>query len=116
MQNVAAGPDGRAFIGGLRGCGRNVLELESHDVDIGSEASYGRQIVVMRRDLDVGHLARGRVTFRRECMDAVTHPARGYGEHAAQLAATQNADDGTWKDRLKNRFHEAIKSCFVAGV
>src|SRR5262245_46372686 len=106
VQHRAAGSDGRAFGGGLRGRRRNVLELERHDVYVGGEAANGDQVVVMRLDLDVGYLPRRRVGFRREGVDAVAHPARGDGEHAAQLAAAQNADDRTGKYWLINGFHE----------
>ena len=87
VQDRAARPDGGAFGGGLRGRRRNVFELERHDIYIGGEAANGDQVVVMRLDLNIGHLPRGRVCLGREGVDAVAHPARGDGEHAAQLAA-----------------------------
>ena len=87
VQNRAAGSDRRAFGGGLRRRRRNVFKLECHDIDIGGEAANGDQIVIMRLDLDVGHLACRRVGFGREGVDSITHPARGDGEHTAELSA-----------------------------
>ena len=66
------------------GIGRNVFELECHDIYIGGEAANGDQVVVLRLDLDVGHLPRGRVGLGREGVDAVAHPARGDGESRAR--------------------------------
>src|SRR5262249_6139607 len=55
-------------------------------------------VVVGGDDFDVGDLSRWRVVFRREGVDTIAQAACGHREHAAQLTAAEDADDGTGKD------------------
>ena len=62
------------------------------------------EIVVRPHDLDVGHLAGGRVGIRRIRVNAIAHPSRGDREHSPELAAPQHADGRTWKNRQAGGF------------
>jgi hypothetical protein len=97
-QRAAVGPDDRVRFGRGGGGRGHVLEFEGHDVDSLREGRDRLDIVVRRVDFDVGDLAGGRVVLGRECVDAIAKTARGHREHAAELTASENADDGAWRD------------------
>ncbi len=86
---------------GSGGCGGgDVFEFERDHVHVGGEAADGVEIVVGRVDFHVGDLAGGRVFVGRERVDPIAHAAGGDGEHAAQLAAAQDADGRAGEDRV----------------
>ena len=92
VQRHAGRPHRRQRFDGVDRFDRHVLELERHDVHLAGERAQRIEVLVRRRDLDVGHLAGRRVFVRRERVDAVAHAPRGDGEHAPELAAAEHAE------------------------
>ena len=82
--------------------GRNVFELERHQIDAPGEIADRVQVVIGRADFAVGHLAGRRVVVGRKRVDAIAHPASGNGEHPAQLPAAQHADRRARQNRLRH--------------
>ena len=73
--------------------GRHVLELERDDVDPRGERARARRGRRKRRRLSTSATwPVGRVVVGREGVDAIAQPPRGDGEHAAELAAAEDAD------------------------
>ena len=79
--------------GGDRGAG-DVLELEGEQVDPGRKRRDGGHVVVGADHLPLGYLPRGRTGFRGVDLHAVTESGGGERQHAAELTATENAEDG----------------------
>ena len=96
-------PHGSVRGGGLGGVGGDVLELEGDDVHPAGEVADRVEVVIGGLDLAVGDLAGGGVVVRGEGVHPVAHPAGGDGEHAAELAAAEDADGGAREDRLQGR-------------
>ena len=71
--------------------GGHVLELEGDDRHMAREFANRVEIVIRRRDFDVGDLAGRRVGLGRKRVDAIAHPPRSNREHAAKLAAAEHA-------------------------
>ncbi len=97
VQRVAAGAHRHDLGGGIGGGGRDVLELEGDHVDTPREGPDGVEVVVVGVDLDVGHLAGGRVEGRRQRVHAVAHAPGRDGEHPTELPAAQHAERGAGK-------------------
>src|SRR5438876_139581 len=72
--------------------GRDILKLEGEDIHAPGELAHRSLIVIAGGDLQVRELTRGGVFTGAEGVNAVTHPARGDGEHPAELAATHDSD------------------------
>ncbi len=104
VQHAARRPDQCRFRRGLCGCGGHVLELECDHGHAAGELADLIEIVIRPHDLDVGHLAGGRVGIRRIRVNAITHPSRGDREHSPELTASQHADGRTWKNRRAGGF------------
>src|ERR1051326_7721179 len=73
---------------------RNVLEFEGQEIETLCELTRRRFIFVSRGYFAIGELSRRRISFRTENVDTISHPARGNGEHAAELAAAHQTDGG----------------------
>ena len=71
---------------------RDVLELVGDDVAARAEFADRAQIVVRGDELFVGDLSGRRVGERLERDDAIAHALRFEREHAAELAAAEDAD------------------------
>ena len=98
LERSAARPDDRFFCRRRGGRSRHVLEFEGHDVNAARKRADRVQIVVRGVDLDVSNLAGGRVVLWRQRMDPIAKPAGRHGEHASQLPAAEDADDGAGKN------------------
>src|SRR5882672_6722938 len=100
MQNRAAGADGGTSRGfGSRGS-RNIFEFKCYDAYTFGEFGDFVEIVIGSSHFLVGDLSRGRVRIRRIGVYSVAHAARGDGEHASKLAASEDSDNGARKNRL----------------
>jgi hypothetical protein len=74
---------------------------EGDGADLAREAAHGVEVFVGGDDFEIGDLAGGGIGIGREGMDAVAHAARGDGEHAAELAAAEDADGvAGWNDAV----------------
>src|SRR5204863_4417264 len=69
-------------------------EFKGQEIDALGEGPNSRFIFVSRGHFAIGELSRRRISFRTENVDTISHPARGDGEHAAELAAAHQTDGG----------------------
>ena len=99
VQHRAGGADGRELGGRLDRGGGHVLELEGDDGDAARELAHGVEVVVSVLDLQSATWPVGVSQSGEKRVDAVAHPPRGDGEHAAELAAAEHADGGAGEDR-----------------
>ena len=97
-QSMSIRAHDRVGLGGARGGGGHVLELERHDIHALRETTDRIEIIVGRVDLEVGDLSRRRIVLRCERVNAVPKASRGHSEHASKLAAAEDADGGTGVD------------------
>src|SRR5690606_14550357 len=89
------------------GIGRDILELVGHDIDGGGETGE-RRLVVIGGDRPVRRDVESR-TLRVRIVDVGSYPEtrRGERQHAAQLSATEDADNAARRQRLANRRHRS---------
>src|SRR5439155_15586686 len=71
---------------------RNIFELEGQQIEAFREIPHGRFIFVCAGEFAVGELTSGRIFFRTENVDPVTHAPGCDGEHAAELPTSHQAD------------------------
>ena len=95
MEHAALGTNRRDGRCGVDASGRYVLEFEGDDIHVFGEALHGLHVVVGGHDFAVGDVTGGRVGFGRERVDAVAHAPGGDGDHAAELAAAEDAEGRT---------------------
>src|SRR5690606_2992340 len=100
VQYLAAGPHRHVAGGAFAGQRGHVLELEADHVDFLAEGGQRVEILVRGLHFLVGDLTGRGVPIRRVGMDPVAHTLCRQGEHAAQLAAAQNPENGTRRDDL----------------
>src|SRR5690606_16437661 len=116
VQHRAVRPHGHDLHNRLRRRGRDVLELEGHDVDAARERADGIQVVVRGGDFDVGDLTGGCVRVGGEDMNAIAEPARGHREHAPELPAAEDAERRARQDRRRLHGSESLRTRAVCSA
>ena len=94
VQRRTARPDRHQLRRRIGRIGGDVLELERHHVHAAGERANRLEVVVLGADLEIGHLAGGRVDAGRQGVHAVAHAPRLEREHAPELAAAKHTNGG----------------------
>jgi hypothetical protein len=76
-----------------------MLGVEGHHVDLAGELERGVDVVERADHHLVGDLAGRAARVAIEHDDAIAHAARGDRQHAAELAAAEDADGGAGQQR-----------------
>jgi hypothetical protein len=92
VEDIAVRPDEGELSTGGGGSRRDVLELEGDGADLAREAAHGVEVFVGGDDFEIGDLAGRGIGIGRKGVDAITHAACRNREHAAELAAAEDAD------------------------
>ena len=98
-----------------RGFRRHVLEFVSDDVDVAGKTIERFGVGVIGGGNAMHDVKSGRIGRRRENVTLEAEPRRGQRQHAAELAAAQNADRGFGLQNRRRFAHAPSFGCFGDG-
>ena len=102
-EQVGAGPHRHQLERRFERGRRDLLDLDRDDVGLTRQLARAIDVVEPRDDDAIDDGTRRAVGIGIEHLHAIAERARGERRHAAQLAATEDADGGGWKDRRHQR-------------
>ena len=98
-QRAVTRPHRESGLESLDDLGRDVLQLVGHDDAHVGQPKRGTHIVIGPDHDPIGDRRGWTVRVRIQDRDPVAHRPSRRTEHPPELAATQDADDGRWRDR-----------------